>query len=172
MDKKPVINAYLDAEKQKEVDLINVEDEKFALWLAEFEKDDTRDMTMAYAVIKFDSDMARFKNNESDDKTLIENSARSENDMEKLFDLTPSERVKKAVDYFRRSVANDKVFNIAYLESAFRNLSREYQSEPDIVDGIIKFRVYLIKKWGVNGFLGTIDMVRDILEGRYPRVKF
>lgn len=172
MDSNPIINAYLEAEKQKEVDLINVEDKKFSLWLAEFEKDDTRDMTMAFAVIKFDSDMAIFKSKDSDEKTLIENFARFENEMAKLFDLGPSEIVKKAVEYFRKSVANDKAFNIAYLESAFRNLSREYQNEPDIIDGIIKFRVYLIKKWGVSSFLGTIDMTRDILEGRYPRVKF
>ncbi|MFZ4632483.1 MAG: hypothetical protein ACOYL8_04795 [Patescibacteria group bacterium] len=172
MDKRPVINAYLDAEKMKEIELIDEEDKKFSLWLAEFEKDDTRDVTMAFAFIKFENDMARFKNNDSDDKTLIENFARFENDMAKLFDLTPAERVKKATNYFRRVIANDKAYNIGYLESAFRNLSREYQCKPDIVDRIVTFRVYLIKKCGANSFQGTMDMVRDALEGRYPRVRY
>lgn len=150
MEKNPIVSAYLDAEKKKEVDLINEEDVKFSLWLDEFEKDDSRDIEMADRFLRF----VRVGNN------LVS------------FDLAPGERVKKTVNYFRGIIAFQKGSDIAYLDSAFETLIREYHGEPDIIDGIIKFRVALIKKWGVTSFLGSIEIVRDILEGRNPILKF
>ncbi len=171
MKENPIINAYLDAEKQKEIDLINEADKNFSLWLAELEKDESRDVTMAYAVIKYENDMKRFKNidnNDIDGKALNENCVRVENDMAKLFSLVPAERVKNAVNYYRQAASKDKANSIRYLESAFGNLYLEYRCKPDIVDGIIKFRVYLIKKWGLNSFSCTIGMIKDILDGHHP----
>lgn len=145
MKTNPIINAYLDLEKRREITLINELDEKFALWLAEFEKDNSRDTIVMQACVKFGNDQAKF-------------------------DITPGDGVEKAANYFRNVIAFEKASCIGYLDSSFENLIREYHGEPDVIDGVIKFQVFLKKKFGKVAFQGTLNIVKDILEGRNPAI--
>lgn len=145
MEQNPIINAYLDSEKGRIIALINETDQKFSLWLAEFEKNTSWDGPPK-ASVTFGSDKAEF-------------------------DILPGEGIKNTANYCRDLVAFEKESSLVYLNSVIENMRREYSDKPDFVEDLIKFRVALIEKIGLMSFFSTGRVLQSILLGTSPFFK-